>query len=75
MAGARTSAQRPQGQTTVRSTGAAQRRIASPRARVGHVFAGIAQLGGKVLRSIGLARARLHLTWRAATTTCAAFAT
>ncbi|MBY0238812.1 MAG: IS5 family transposase [Burkholderiaceae bacterium] len=43
------------------------RRIASPRARVEHVFAGMAQLGGKMLRSIGLARATLHLNWKAAT--------
>lgn len=43
------------------------RRIASPRARVEHVFAGMAQLGGKILRSIGLARATLHLNWKAAT--------
>src|SRR5471032_424522 len=42
------------------------RRIASPRARVEHVFAGLAQLGGKVLRSIGLARATLHLNWKSA---------
>lgn len=37
------------------------KRIAKPRARVEHVFAGLAQPGGKVLRSIGLARATLHL--------------
>jgi IS5 family transposase len=42
------------------------KRIASPRARVEHVFAGLAQLGGKVLRSIGLARATLHLNWKSA---------
>lgn len=42
------------------------RRIAKPRARVEHVFAGLAQLGGKVLRSIGLARATLHLNWKVA---------
>lgn len=42
------------------------RRIASPRARVEHVFAGMAQLGGKMLRSIGLARATLQLHWKAA---------
>lgn len=42
------------------------RRIASPRARVEHVFAGLAQMGGKVMRSIGLARATLHLNWKAA---------
>lgn len=43
------------------------RRIASPLARVEHVFAGLTQLGGKTLRSIGLARATLHLNWKAAT--------
>jgi IS5 family transposase len=42
------------------------RRIASPRARVEHIFAGLAQLGGKTLRLIGLARATLHLNWKAA---------
>ncbi|KQV47460.1 IS5 family transposase [Duganella sp. Root336D2] len=42
------------------------RRIASPRARVEHVFAGLAQMGGKVMRSIGLARATLHLNWKVA---------
>lgn len=42
------------------------KRIAPPRARVEHVFAGLAQLGGKVLRSIGLARATLHLNGKAA---------
>lgn len=43
------------------------RRIATVRARVEHVFAGLAQLGGKTVRSIGLARATLHLNWKAAT--------
>jgi len=43
------------------------RRIASPRARVEHVFAGLTQLGGKTLRLIGLVRATLHLNWKAAT--------
>jgi hypothetical protein len=42
------------------------KRIVSPRARVEHVFAGLAQLGGKVLRSIGLARAKLNLNWKSA---------
>lgn len=42
------------------------RRIAKTRARIEHVFAGLAQLGGKVLRSIGLARATLHLNWKVA---------
>jgi IS5 family transposase len=43
------------------------RRIAKPRARVEHVFASLEQMGGKALRSIGLARATLHLNWKAAT--------
>ena len=43
------------------------RRIASPRDHVEHVFAGLAQLGSKTSRSIGLARATLHLNWKAAT--------
>ena len=42
------------------------RRIAKTRARVEHVFAALAQMGGKALRSIGLARATLHLNWKAA---------
>ena len=40
--------------------------IAKPRARVEHVFAGLAQMGGKALRSIGLRRATLHLNWKVA---------
>lgn len=43
------------------------RRIAKTRARVEHVFASLEQMGGKALRSIGLARATLHLNWKAAT--------
>lgn len=42
------------------------RRIAKTRARIEHVFAGLAQMGGKALRSIGLARATLHLNWKVA---------
>jgi len=42
------------------------KRIAKTRARVEHVFAGLAQMGDKVLRSIGLARATLHLNWKVA---------
>jgi IS5 family transposase len=42
-------------------------RIAKTRARVEHVFAGIEQLGGKGIRSIGLARATLQLNLKAAT--------
>lgn len=41
-------------------------RIARTRARVEHVFAGLAQLGGKAVRSIGLPRATLHLHWKVA---------
>jgi IS5 family transposase len=41
-------------------------RIAKTRARVEHVFAGLAQLGGNVLRSIGLPRATLQLNWKVA---------
>jgi len=41
-------------------------RIARTRARVEHVFAGLAHLGGKTLRCIGLARATLLLNWKAA---------
>jgi hypothetical protein len=44
------------------ATGASPR----PRARVEHVFAGLAQMGKKMLRSIGLAHATLHLNWKAA---------
>lgn len=47
----------------------ARRRIrptASPHARTEHVFACTAQLGGKILHLIGLARATLHLNWQAA---------
>ncbi len=41
-------------------------RIARTPARIEHVFASLAQMGGKTLRSIGLARARLHLNWKVA---------
>jgi len=41
-------------------------RIARTRARVEHVFAAIHQMGGKGLRTIGLARANLQLHWKAA---------
>jgi IS5 family transposase len=41
-------------------------RIAKTRARVEHVFAGLAQLGGKAVRSIGLSRATLQLNWKVA---------
>jgi IS5 family transposase len=41
-------------------------RIAKTRARVEHVFAGLAPLGGKVVRSIGLPRAALQLNWKVA---------
>jgi IS5 family transposase len=42
------------------------RRIAKTRARIEHVFAGLSQMCGKALRSIGLARATLHLNWKVA---------
>jgi IS5 family transposase len=42
------------------------KRIAKTRARVEHIFAGLTQMGDKVVRSIGLARATLHLNWKAA---------
>lgn len=42
------------------------RRIAEPRARVEHVFSSLELMGGKMLRSIGLPRATLHLNWKAA---------
>lgn len=42
-------------------------RIAKTRSRVEHVFAGLEQLGGKTLRSIGLDRATLQLNLKAAT--------
>lgn len=41
-------------------------RIAKPRARVEHVFASLRQMGGKGLRTVGLARANLQLHWKAA---------
>jgi IS5 family transposase len=40
--------------------------IAKTRSRVEHIFAGLTQMGDKVVRSIGLARATLHLNWKAA---------
>ncbi|SMF23585.1 Transposase and inactivated derivatives, IS5 family [Pseudogulbenkiania subflava DSM 22618] len=42
------------------------RRIAKTRARIEHVFGALEQQGGKVLRSIGLASATLHLNWKVA---------
>lgn len=42
------------------------KRIAKVRARVEHPFASMAQMGGKALRCIGLARATLHLHWKVA---------
>jgi len=41
-------------------------RIAKTRVRVEHVFGALAQMGGKALRSIGLARATLQLNWKIA---------
>lgn len=43
------------------------RRIAKTRARIEHVFASLAQMGGEALRSIDRARAILHLNWKVAT--------
>jgi transposase, IS5 family len=48
-------------------------RIAKTRARMEHVFTGLAQMGGKVLRSIGLARATLQLHWKVAAYTLQRF--
>ena len=42
-------------------------RISRTRVRVEHPFASLAQMGGKLLRGIGLDRATLHLNWKAAT--------
>lgn len=42
------------------------RRIASVRARVEHPFAAMAQMGGKLVRSIGIDRARFRLSLKAA---------
>jgi IS5 family transposase len=41
-------------------------RIAKTRARVEHVFAGIEQMGGKLIRTIGQARANFAMTMMAA---------
>ena len=41
-------------------------RIAKTFARIEHVFARLAQMGGKALRSIDLARATLRLNWKVA---------
>ncbi|WP_244306798.1 transposase [Azotobacter salinestris] len=38
----------------------------SPRARVEHVFASLAQMGGKMVRSIGLVRAEFGLVVKSA---------
>ncbi|ACO78655.1 Transposase, IS4 [Azotobacter vinelandii CA] len=45
---------------------ARNKRLASPRARVEHVFASLTQMGGKVVRSIGLARAEFSLVVKSA---------
>jgi len=42
-------------------------RIAKTRARIGHVFASLEQMGGKGLRCIGLDRATLQPNFKAAT--------
>ena len=41
-------------------------RIAKTRARIEHVFAGLAEMGGKGLRTIGVARATLQLNCKVA---------
>jgi len=43
------------------------KRISKTRVRVEHPFASLAQMGGKVVRGIGLGRATLHLNWKVAT--------
>jgi len=43
------------------------KRISKTRVRVEHPFASLAQMGGKLVRTIGLGRATLHLNWKAAT--------
>lgn len=42
------------------------KRIAKTRARVEHIFAGIEQMGGKLIRTIGQARANFAMTMMAA---------
>lgn len=42
-------------------------RISKTRVRVEHPYAALQQMGGKLLRSIGLARAELHLSFKVAT--------
>lgn len=43
------------------------KRISKTRVRVEHPFASLMQMGGKLIRSIGLRRATLHLNWKVAT--------
>ncbi|MGK5021368.1 transposase [Janthinobacterium lividum] len=43
------------------------KRIAKTRVRVEHIFASLAHMGTKVLRSVGLPRATLHLNWKVST--------
>ncbi|MDR6714293.1 IS5 family transposase [Pseudomonas hunanensis] len=50
----------------IQRKGQAGKRIASPRARVEDIFASLAQMGGKTIRSIGLARAQFGLTIKSA---------
>jgi IS5 family transposase len=42
------------------------RRIATPRARVGHVFGVLAQMGGKLVRCMGIVRVTFALHLKAA---------
>jgi len=53
------------GQTGKRDK-ARNKRIASPRARVEHIFASLAQMSGKTIHSIGLARAQFDLPIKSA---------
>ncbi|OFJ47609.1 hypothetical protein BA896_023000 [Janthinobacterium lividum] len=43
------------------------KRVAKTQARVEHIFAGLAQMGAKVLRSVALPRATLYLNWKVST--------
>lgn len=60
------SAQRQQGQAYLRRPAAPQSLHLKKRAHIEHVFAGQKQMGGKALRSIGLARATMYLNWKVA---------
>jgi len=55
-----------QGQACWRAGKARNKCTASPRARVEHIFASLVQMGGKTIRSIGLARVQFGLTIKSA---------